>query len=244
MSSAASSPRGGLPIGEVLHQLKPDFPGITISKIRFLETEGLVEPARTPSGYRMFSGADIARLRYVLTQQKEHYLPLRVIKEQLAALDKGARPAGPGGVPRTAHLTLAGLPAAEDFRLAPAQLRLSAEDLCHAAGLRDDQLRQLEEFGLIRTGRGGRYDDDALAVAKIVAELARFGLESRHLRGFRTAAEREVGLFGQVVGSVAKQRNSDGRARAQDTVQELAALSVALHAALVRNGLREFTGPR
>ncbi len=244
MSSAASTHRGGLPIGEVLHQLKPDFPEITISKIRFLETEGLVEPNRTPSGYRMFSGADIARLRYVLTQQKEHYLPLRVIKEQLAALDKGVRPAGPGGVPRTAHLTLAEVPRPDDFRLAPAQLRLSAQELCHAAGLREDQLRQLEEFGLIAVGRGARYDDDALAVAKIVGELARFGLEGRHLRGFRNAADREVGLFGQVVGAVAKQRNTDARARAQDTVRELAALSVALHAALVRNGLREFTGQR
>ena len=93
-------------------------------------------------------------------------------------------------------------------------------------------------------GRGARYDDDALAIAKIVVELARFGLEARHLRGFRNAADREVGLFGQVVGSVAKQRNTAARARAQDTVAELAALSVQLHAALVRLGLREFTGQR
>ena len=242
--SANPTSRSGLPIGEVLHQLKGDFPDITISKIRFLEAEGLVEPNRTPSGYRMFSGADIARLRYVLIQQRDHYLPLRVIKEQLAAVDKGARPAGPGGVPRTAHLTLAETPRPADFRLAPAELRLTAQELCHAAGLREDQLVQLEQFGLITAGRGGRYDDDALAVAKIVCELARFGLEARHLRGFRSAADREVGLFGQVVGSVANQRNSDARARAQDTVRELAALSVQLHATLVRRGLRGFTGPR
>lgn len=244
MSSVTLSPRPGLPIGEVLQQLKGDFPDITISKIRFLEAEGLVEPDRTPSGYRMFSGADIARLRYVLTQQREHYLPLRVIKEQLAALDRGARPAGPGGVPRTAHLALAHTPKPDDFRLTPAGLRLTAQELCHAAGLREEQLSQLEQFGLIMAGRGGRYDDDALAVAKVVCELARFGLEARHLRGFRNAADREVGLFGQVVGSVATQRNSEARARAQDTVRELAALSVQLHATLVRMGLREFTGQR
>jgi sRNA-binding protein len=146
-------------------------------------------------------------------------------------------------VPRTADLTLAQAPTAEDFRFAPAQLRLSAQELCHAAGLHEEQLRQLEAFGLV-TALRGRYDDDALAVAKIVSELARFGLEARHLRGFRNAADREVGLFGQIVGSVANQRNTDARARAQDTVRELAALSVALHAALVRNGLREFTGQR
>lgn len=236
--------RATLPIGEVLQKLKSDFPDITISKIRFLESEGLVEPERTPSGYRMFSAHDISRLRYVLTQQREHYLPLRVIKEQLAAIDRGLEPAGPGGLPKTAHLALAEQPGAEDFRLRPAALRLTAQELCHATGLQDRQLSELEQFGLITAGPGERYDDDALAIAKVVAEMARFGLEGRHLRAFRSAADREIGLFGQVVGPVSKQRNSDARARAQDTVRELAALSVQLHAALVRLGLREFTGHR
>lgn len=241
----ASDPgRANLPIGEVLQQLKDDFPDITISKIRFLESEGLVEPQRTASGYRKFGSADVVRLRYILTQQREHYLPLRVIKEQLAAIDRGVRPAGPGGVPRAVRLQLSDAPGPEDFRLHPAALRLSAEELCHSAGLSGEQLTQLEQFNLITAGPAGRYDDDALAVAQVVAELARFGLEGRHLRAFRSAADREVGLFAQVVGSVAKQRNSDARARAQDTVRELAALSVQLHAALVRAGLREFTGGR
>lgn len=244
MSAANLNARGALPIGEVLQQLKGEFPDITISKIRFLESEGLVEPERTPSGYRMFAPPDIARLRYVLTQQREHYLPLRVIKEQLSAIDRGLRPAGPGGVPKTARLALADTPGAEDFRLAPAALRLTAQELCHAAGLHDRQLSELEQFGIITVGPAGRYDDDALAIAKVVAEMARFGLEGRHLRAFRSAAEREVGLFGQVVGPMARQRNSEARSRAQDTVRELAALSVQLHAALVRSGLREFTGPR
>ena len=244
MSAASARPRGTLPIGEVLLQLRNDFPDITISKIRFLESEGLVEPERTPSGYRMFAPSDINRLRYVLTQQREHYLPLRVIKEQLAAIDKGLRPAGPGGVPKAAKLTLAETPDADDFRLSPAELRLTTEDLCNAAGLRPQQLVELEEFGLISAGPGGRYGDDALAIAQVVAEMARFGLEGRHLRAFRSAADREVGLFGQVVGPLSKQRNSEARARAQDTVRELAALSIQLHAALVRAGLREVTGGR
>ncbi|MDQ6937734.1 MAG: MerR family transcriptional regulator [Actinomycetota bacterium] len=234
--------RGTFPIGEVLLQLRTDFPDITISKIRFLEAEGLIEPERKPSGYRMFAPSDVNRLRYVLTQQRDHYLPLRVIKEQLAALDRGARPPGPGGVPRAARLVLSDPPDADDFRLDPAQLRLTAQQLCHSTGLREDQLAELEQFGLVSSGPAGRYGDDALAIAQVVAELARFGLEGRHLRAFRSAADREVGLFTQVVGSVAKQRNSEARARAQDTVRELAALSVQLHAALVRAGLREVTG--
>jgi DNA-binding transcriptional MerR regulator len=244
VNSSPSPSRATLPIGEVLAQLKADFPDVTISKIRFLESEGLVDPDRTASGYRKFSPADVVRLRYILTQQRDHYLPLRVIKEQLAAIDRGVRPAGPGGVPKTVRLQLSDVPGAEDFRLHPAALRLTAEELCHSAGLTADQLGQLEQFGLITSGPAGRYDDDALAVAQVVAEMARFGLEGRHLRAFRSAADREVGLFSQVVGPVAKQRNTDARARAQDTVRELAALSVQLHAALVRAGLREFTGGR
>jgi DNA-binding transcriptional MerR regulator len=244
MTAAPNPGRATLPIGEVLQQLKDDFPDITISKIRFLESEGLVEPERTASGYRKFTAADVVRLRYILTQQREHYLPLRVIKEQLAAIDRGLRPAGPGGVPKPVRLSLLDAPGADDFRLHPAALRLTADELCHSAGLTAEQLAQLEQFGLISSGPAGRYDDDALAVAQVVAEMARFGLEGRHLRSFRNAADREVGLFGQVVGPLAKQRNSDARARAQDTVRELAALSVQLHAALVRAGLREFTGGR
>ena len=244
MSAESNPGRATLPIGEVLQQLKDEFSDITISKIRFLESEGLVEPERTASGYRKFAPADVVRLRYILTQQREHYLPLRVIKEQLAAIDRGVRPAGPGGVPKAVRLQLSDTPGPDDFRLHPAALRLTAEELCHAAGLSADQLVQLEQFGLITAGPAGRYDDDALAVAQVVAEMARFGLEGRHLRAFRSAADREVGLFGQVVGPMAKQRNTDARSRAQDTVRELAALSIQLHAALVRAGLREFTGGR
>jgi DNA-binding transcriptional MerR regulator len=246
VTRASAAPRSGstLTIGDVLGRLKPEFPDLTISKIRFLEDAGLIQPERTPSGYRKFSAADVARLRYVLSQQKDHYLPLKVIKEQLDAMDRGLVPDGPA--PRVSHVTLASIPdnapTADHFRPAPAALRLSREELCNAAGLRTDQLRELEQFGLISPRPGGHYDDDALTVGKIVAELGRFGIEGRHLRAFRTAAEREVGLFAQVVGPMARQRGSDARVRAEETVRELAALSVRLHAALVQVSLREVLG--
>jgi DNA-binding transcriptional MerR regulator len=240
MSAASLPSRGTLSIGEVLAQLRTDFPDVTISKIRFLEDQGLVQPDRTPSGYRKFSSSDVARLKYVLSQQRDHYLPLRVIKDQLDAIDRGHNPAGVGGVPRAAHLTITdNAPTPEHFRSAPAALRLSKDELLNTAGLRPDQLRELEQFGLIGSRAGGFYDDDALAIAKVVAEMARFGIEGRHLRAFKNAADREVGLFGQVAGPMVKQRSGDGRARAEETVRELAALSVRLHAALVQIGLRD-----
>ncbi len=249
--AARSNPNGRsdatLTIGDVLAQLKPEFADLTISKIRFLEQEGLVQPDRTPSGYRKFTPKDVSRLKYVLSQQKYHYLPLKVIKDQLDAIDRGLVPPGVStDTPRAAHATLAAIPdntpTAEHFRPAATPMRLSREELLNAAGLRDAQLRELEQFGLIAPRPGGHYDDDALAVGKIVAELATFGLEGRHLRAFRTAAEREVGLFSQVVGPVSRQKSAQSRARAEETVRELAALSVRLHAALVQIGLREVVG--
>jgi DNA-binding transcriptional MerR regulator len=233
-----------LTIGDVLAHLKPDFADLTISKIRFLEDAGLIRPERTPSGYRKFSGGDVSRLRYVLAQQRDHYLPLRVIKDQLDAIDRGLVPPGTStDSPRTSHIAMASIednaPTAEHFRPAPAALRLSRDELLNAAGLRSEQLSELEQFGLVAKKPGGHYDDDALAVAKIVADLAHFGLEGRHLRAFRSAAEREVGLFSQVVGPMSRQRSSEAKVRAEETVRELAALSVRLHAALVQIGLRE-----
>jgi DNA-binding transcriptional MerR regulator len=244
LGAARGTSAATLTIGDVLAHLKVEFPDLTISKIRFLEDQGLVQPERTPSGYRKFSAGDVSRLRYVLSQQRDHYLPLRVIKDQLDAIDRGLVPPGTStDSPRAAHVAVASIednaPTAEHFRPAPAAMRLSREELLNAAGLRPEQLSELEQFGLISKKAGGHYDDDALAVAKIVADLARFGLEGRHLRAFRTAAEREVGLFSQVVGPISRQRGSEAKARAEETVRELAAASVRLHAALVQIGLRE-----
>ena len=233
--------RAFMSIGEVLGQLRPDFADITISKIRFLEAEGLVEPERTASGYRKFSREDLSRLRYVLSAQRDHYLPLRVIKEHLDAIDRGLEPPAIGGsgpkVPR-ALVAAEGLPGPEAFLPDLSEIRLSRRELLDAAGLQPEQLDQLEQYGLLGPRPGGsHYDGDALVVAKTVAEMARFGIEARHLRPFKAAAEREIGLVEQVVTPLVRQRGPEARARAEEVARELASLSVKLHATLVRTGL-------
>jgi DNA-binding transcriptional MerR regulator len=241
-SSAGLPNRAFMSIGEVLGQLRPEFADITISKIRFLEAEGLVEPERTASGYRKFSREDLSRLRYVLSAQRDHYLPLRVIKEHLEAIDRGLEPpaAGAGGGPKVPRALVAaeGLPGADAFLPDVSEIRLSRGELLSAAGLTPEQLDQLEQYGLLAPRQGGNhYDGDALVVAKTVAEMSRFGIEARHLRPFKSAAEREIGLVEQVVTPLVRQRNPEARARADEVARELAALSVKLHATLVRAGL-------
>ncbi len=245
MSAAGIPARAFMSIGEVLAQLRPEFPDITISKIRFLEAEGLIHPERTPSGYRKFSRDDMARLRFVLAQQRDNYLPLRVIKDHLDAIDHGLEPPGRAGGSRAPRALVAaeGLPGPEEFLREPADIRLSRDELLTAAGLQPEQLEALEQYGLLGArGKGGHYDGDALAVAKTVAEMARFGIEPRHLRAYKAAADREIGLFEQVVTPLMRQRSPEARARAEEAVRELAALSVRLHAALVKAGLRAELG--
>lgn len=241
-STSRASSHATLSIGEVLTQLRPDFPDVTISKIRFLEAEGLIEPERTSAGYRKFSHSDVQRLRYVLTAQRDHYLPLRVIKDHLEAIDRGLEPAEqPGAGPRVPRALVAteGLPGPEAFGKDPSDVRLSRKELLEAADLDEAALAQLEQFQLVSTRPGGNhYDGTALTVAKTVAEMSRFGIEPRHLRSFKAAADREVGLVEQVVTPLVRQRNPEARARAEEVARELASLSVRLHAALVKAGLR------
>jgi DNA-binding transcriptional MerR regulator len=237
--------RSAMSIGEVLATLRPEFPDVTISKIRFLEAEGLIEPERTPSGYRKFSRDDVARLRYVLSAQRDHYLPLRVIKTHLEAIDRGLEPPEtPGGGPQVPRaLSVAeGLPGPESFGRDASELRLSRDELVEAAGIEPEQLSQIEQFGLLSARPGGYFDGNALIIAKTVAEMSRFGLEPRHLRGFRAAAEREIGLVEQVVAPLVRQRNPEARGRAEEVARELASLSVKLHATLVKAGLRPQLG--
>jgi DNA-binding transcriptional MerR regulator len=250
----------------VLAQLRPDFPDVTISKIRFLESEGLVCPARTASGYRQFAPADVARLRFVLAAQRDHYLPLKVIKEQLDAADGEAvvtsigsalPPAsswtGTAGTsipgPTVAPAESAGPtdrpgsfgPTAADF--APgAEIRITREEILVEAGIDPALLADLERYGLVRPGTAGFYDPDAVEVAKTVRALTEFGLEPRHLRAFRASADREVGLLEQIVAPMYRQRDPDARSRADETGRELAALSVTLHTLLVKVGLRAVAG--
>jgi DNA-binding transcriptional MerR regulator len=239
--SAAASGRVRHNIGEVLDVLRPDFPGVTIPKIRFLEDKGLIKPERTPSGYRKFSVDDIDRLRYILRMQRDHYLPLRVIGEHLDAIDRGMEPPPlEPVVPTVPTVALApdGTPSAESF-LRRDNLRLSRKELLKIAEVSEDLLTQLEQFGLITPRAGtGHFDTDALVIATTARELAEFGLEPRHLRAFKTAADREVGLVEQVVAPQKRGRDAAARGRAEETVSEIAALSVRLHATLVKAGLR------
>jgi DNA-binding transcriptional MerR regulator len=229
--------RAYLSIGEVLSKLRSEFPDVTISKIRFLEAEGLIDPQRTPSGYRKFTSVDLERLRYVLLAQRDAYLPLKVIKENLDALDRGLTPpTQPGSMP-TIRLASGDQLSADNFQ-PRTDIRLSREELLTSSKLSDEQLVEIEGYGLI-TPKGRFYDGDALAVATAVASLASFGIEARHLRAFKTAADREVGLIQQVVTPMYKQKNTDSKARADELVKELSSLSVQLHAALVRSGLNE-----
>ncbi|CAB4591136.1 unannotated protein [freshwater metagenome] len=229
--------RAYLSIGEVLGKLRGDFPDITISKIRFLESEGLIEPQRTPSGYRKFTASDLDRLRYVLLLQRDQYLPLRVIKENLEALDRGLEPAANGGVasPRPALASVDGDSSPESF-VHTSDMRLSREELLKASGLTDTQLVDLESYGFVAL-RGRHYDSDALSVAKSVAEMAGFGIETRHLRSFKSAADREIGLIEQVITPIIRQKSADSKARAEEVQKQIASLSVRLHASLVRAGL-------
>ena len=209
----------------------------TISKIRFLETEGLIDPARTPSGYRKFTQTDLERLRYVLSAQRDQYLPLRVIKENLDALDRGLQPAANGGalVPRVA--TVNGELAPNSF-IGDRSLKLSRSELIEAAGVTEKQLVECESFGLISI-KGRYYDGDALAIAKVVSELSAFGIEVRHLRAYKTSAEREVSLIEQISAPLAKQKGAEAAARAEEVEKEIAALSVKLHASLISAALNK-----
>jgi DNA-binding transcriptional MerR regulator len=352
------SGRTYLSIGDVLTLLRQEFPDVTISKIRFLESQGLVNPERTPSGYRKFYEQDVERLRWVLRQQREHFLPLKVIKGRLdegaegdgfddldavpadamdadvrdddildgaataddrrrpepvlvgqgaplsttagrrsasgsslpgfetqaaapapvgtvemtaatfaSAGDEGSekaappvaaatrrsatsRPAGGRGASKAASAKAAApTPPAPPVVEAPPSTMSGAsmtiEELASAAGLTVGDVQQLESFGLV-TGRavGGvtYYDDDALTIARTAAGFARFGVEARHLRLHKHAAEREAGFIEQIVLPLLKQRNPEARQRAQDNVTELSRLGQALRVVLLRNALRDQLG--
>jgi DNA-binding transcriptional MerR regulator len=244
MSTAAASD-GLLSIGEVLHLLRGDFPDVSISKIRYLESEGLVEPARTPSGYRKFTRADAERLRYVLRMQRDHYLPLKVIREHLDAIDRGLQPA-PLDAQDTAPRALVvadAHPTAEDLGSDAQELRLSRKELLEQGAITNEVLRELESFGLVGHVPGtSYYDSTALQVARITAEMAQYGYGPRHLRPFKLAAERELSLVEQVVLPMARGRHPDAPARAEEAARAIAALAIQLHVTLVKAGLPRTLG--
>jgi DNA-binding transcriptional MerR regulator len=223
---SAQPARAYLGIGEVLARLRPEFPDVSVSKIRFLESEGLIEPARSPSRYRKFDEADVERLRYILTAQRDHYLPLRVIKERLLPPDGGVDPAVPAR--RSPPVDATGKENGS----------LSRRELLAAADIDENQLAELETFGLVR--RVGRvYGRDALQVASAAAVLGRYGVQARHLRAVRAAVEREMSLIEQVVAPTLRQRNPEAIQQAGRTAREIAAVTMRLHGALVEAALAE-----
>ncbi|GLW50022.1 MerR family transcriptional regulator [Streptomyces sp. NBRC 14336] len=218
-------------IGTVLNVLRDEFPEVTISKIRFLESEGLVEPRRTPSGYRKFSAEDVERLGHVLRMQRDHYLPLKVIREHLDAMARG----------EAVSLPLVGRQrdgeAVPEAPETPTAARIGRAELLAAAEIGEQELQEWESYGLIAPLPDGAYDAEAVTVATLVAELGRFGIEPRHLRVMKAAADREAGLVDQVVAPLRRHRNPQTRAHAEARTKELAGLTVKLHAALVKTAL-------
>ncbi|MER7644195.1 MULTISPECIES: MerR family transcriptional regulator [unclassified Streptomyces] len=227
----AAADTGLMSIGTVLTVLRDEFPEVTISKIRFLESEGLIEPQRTPSGYRKFSPADVERLGHVLRMQRDHYLPLKVIREHLDAMARGeAAPLPTVGRQRDGEVVLEPVEG-------PTAARIGRAELMAAAGIGEQELEEWESYGLVAPLPDGVYDAEAVTVAGLVLELGRFGIEPRHLRVMKAAADREAGLVDQVVAPLKRHRNPQTRAHAEARTKELAGLTVKLHAALVQTAL-------
>ncbi len=240
----------GMSIGVVLDLLRRDFPDVTISKIRFLEAEGLVTPERTASGYRRFTAYDCARLRFILTAQRDKYLPLKVIKAQLDAHPDGELPQTGTAyrTPRlvtvtdsTAHPEQPGFPGRPSA--APTQVRLSREDLLEQSGIDDELLASLVKAGVItpvfKSAQTVLFDEHSVVIAQCARALADYGVEPRHLRAFRSAADRQSDLIAQIAGPVVKAGKAGARDRADDLAREVAALAITLHTSLIKSAVRD-----
>jgi DNA-binding transcriptional MerR regulator len=245
-------------IGEVLAELRGDFADLSSSKLRFLESEGLIAPTRLPNGYRKYTERDIDRIRVVLTLQRDRYLPLKVIREKLALYDEGHDVLAPAPAPvdvREEEIDLTGAapaPTPVDFRhrlarlaeetfAAPAEgATYGREDLLVRSGLAREALAEIEAARLIAPAPSGRYDEDALTVATIVARLTERGMEPRHIKATRHSADREITNVEMLLAAQRRRRlsgQSDGASLAEAQRELLAGL-LALHATLLRIGLR------
>jgi len=210
-----------LSIGQVLARLSPEFPDLSSSKLRFLEERGLVSPSRTASGYRKFSPADVERLRAVLAMQRDHYLPLKVIKKYFADLDAGLDPVFPGTAP--AGSILAG------------GRRLRRDELLREAGADAELLQDAISASLVPAAEV--YGDEALTVLRALAELRRSGIEPRHLRGFRAAAEREIGLIETALVPIARRNDVTSKARTAELAREIAAQLDVVRGSIIRSSI-------
>jgi DNA-binding transcriptional MerR regulator len=228
--------RAHLSIGEVLSLLREEFPDVTISKIRFLESQGLLDPERTPSGYRKFYDEDVERLRWILRQQRENFLPLKVIKGRLVD-----HPDGPAVVDAPSEVIAAPqAPSTTSIAPGPSGGNYTLDELAEATGLSEEAIDELARFGLIGSrdvGGTAYFDEEAATIAALAAGFARHGVEARHLRMYKNAAERESALFEQIVMPLVKQRNPQARQHAATALEELGRLSSELRRALLRQAL-------
>jgi DNA-binding transcriptional MerR regulator len=227
-------------IGEVLVAVKTEFPDITISKIRFLESEGLITPERTPSGYRKFYVDDVDRLKSILRMQRDEYLPLKVIKERLVQSDEGGE--GSEVELEGASADGEGASVSEELAEAPTGLQMSLEEMSAATGVDRERIKELESFGIVCTHgpEGGRYyDGEDYIVLSIVKDFLRHGIEPRHLTMYKHFADRESAFFEALVAPTLRQRNPDARRAATQTLTDLSVTSRKFKQALLRNALRE-----
>lgn len=231
-----SRSRDYLSIGEVLESVREEFPDVSISKIRFLEAEGLIAPERTPSGYRKFYDGDVTRLRYILSLQRDQFLPLKVIRERLNEVDSN------GGAYTVGERARAGTIERDretaDVTSEATGVHLSREELRDAAGLTEVELRGLEEFGLLDGQETGSFNEYDLVVARAAKKFFGYGAEPRHLRMYKQFAEREAAFFEQIVSPVARKRDPEGQREATRSMQELVTLSRQLREGVIRSNLR------
>lgn len=230
-----SKTKSHLSIGDVVTSLKGEFPDVSVSKIRFLEAEGLIDPERTPSGYRKFYGSDMARLKYILRLQRDQFVPLKVIRQRLEHFDPAESPAVEGD---GAH----SMEPEDDLAELATGLSLDFEELVTSSGLDHDAVSELEEYGLIDShpveGGGVRYDEDDLMVAKIARDFGKYGIDPRHLKMYRNFTDREAALFEQVV-LPRNRAGRDGRRQVNLSLTDLAKLSKRLKHVLLSRSLRD-----
>ncbi len=228
-------PEKTMSIGEVLKLLTPDFPDITLSKIRYLESEGLVFPQRTSSGYRKYVNADVERLHYVLTTQKKTYMPLKQIKKQLDAMDSCSV------IPITKAATAQTIISPEEFRK-PAITRLSDVEIAEKAGVELQFVIDLANVGIIGPDQSGFFTADDIQVVSTASALSEFGIDARHLKSVKNAASRQADLISQVVTPLVRSNKDGAREQAEEMSRQMSALVVSLHAILVKNELRNQLG--
>lgn len=226
-----------LTIGEVLNQVRSEFDDISISKIRFLEAEGLIVPSRTKSGYRKFSNADVDKLRYILRMQRDHYLPLKVIKEHIEAIDRGLKP-------EIDQIDKPKVPSAlvdlNQVGVKKSNIRVTREELILNTSITDQDLKESEDYGLVKVLADKRhYDDNAVRTARIIAALSGFGLEPRHLKFLKSGSDRESSLIKQVASPMSRSKRPDAGEQALEMMREISNLTNQLHFILVSSTLDE-----